>query len=159
MCKRKIDAAAKREVEAIISMGSSLAIAAKYIGVNRSTLWREMKRDADFASAIEQAQARNQVTVLQKINEATDKQWRAGAWLLERLNPEDFRMKKEVGIDAEKLSKFLNDFTEMVFEEIEDPRKREKIIKRLEEIGGITTADILSDRKRRGKTLVERESD
>ena len=152
MSSRKIDATAKREVIAMVSVGCSLQVAAKYIGVDRSTLWRETKRDEVFRSSIEKAQARNQVTILDKIRSATTEQWRAGAWLLERLNPADFRLRNDDVVPKILVQQLLTEFAKIVAEEIPFAKHRKRIIQQIERLSGIvdeSTRSFSSDASKR----------
>jgi len=69
----------------LLGLGLSQRQAAALVDVAQSTVSRLLKRDSDFAEKVERAQIRASVAPLLKIIEASKTNWRAAAWLLEKL--------------------------------------------------------------------------
>lgn len=89
-CLRALDDDKKREVVALFSAGCSWKAAAKYVGCSARTLRREAERDKAFGERLCQAQIRSQLEPLQALRRKAATHWRAAAWLLERVDPEQF---------------------------------------------------------------------
>lgn len=91
----------KRILEAI-ELGSTYELAAAYGGISYATLNAWLKREEDeylkFSEDVKQAEGKAAVGWLQKIEKAaTDGNWQAAAWKLERRYPREFgRTVKEV---------------------------------------------------------------
>ena len=106
----------REEIARRLSSGCSLEVAAQAVGVNRRTIqtWLAIGREAleleeaggkptprqrDCLALLEAEQAARaelQVKALASIQKATlTGNWHAGAWLLERLYPEDFGPKRK----------------------------------------------------------------
>ena len=87
-----LDAEKRRKILALVANGSSRRVAARIVGCAASTITRTAARDPQFAEELARAEGNLEIEVLRSIRNAakTDRYWRAGAWLLERRNPEDF---------------------------------------------------------------------
>lgn len=84
------DERAAKILEAI-SIGATYELAAKYAGISRDTLTRWRQRYAAFATQLEEAEGRAAVGWLAKIErEASNGDWRAASWKLERRYPQDY---------------------------------------------------------------------
>ncbi len=82
----------RQKVLALLANGSSRRMAARYFGVAASTITRAGVRDPDFGRQLAEAEQSSEIEILRAIRGAARKAgyWRAGAWLLERRNPDDF---------------------------------------------------------------------
>ena len=78
-----------------LRIGASLELAAHYAGISSRTLGRWIKRGEEennaefcqFCRSIKKARAELAIGSLLKIEKASQKQWTAAAWKLERLFP------------------------------------------------------------------------
>lgn len=89
----------KEKEEILINMlsdGMSQAKAAQYIGVNEKTVMDHKKRFSEFTERIERAKLETHKLAHKSIRVGMLKDWRAGAWWLERTEPERFQEKKIV---------------------------------------------------------------
>lgn len=80
-----------------IIAGLRPAVAAQVAGIDRTTLERWRKADANFAQQIESAEASSEMENLQRINRAAARNWKAAAWILERRFPEHWGTKLQIG--------------------------------------------------------------
>jgi Na+/proline symporter len=109
--------AMKREVVRLVSQGFSVRLAARSVGCAEGTIRYARKRDPQFAQEFEQGQADREMELLRIIREAAKdpRQWRAGAWWLERMFPERYAPCKGRGISAQQLAEHVDQF----FDDIE----------------------------------------
>ena len=78
-----------------LSLGQSMRQAAATIGVHHTTLVKRAKRDDKFARAIALAKQRARNDPLLAVRQASQKSWRAAAWLLNYLDRRDNRGSKK----------------------------------------------------------------
>ena len=131
-----LDEGKQREIVAIISMGCSRRTAAQYVGCDRKTIQNTAERNEKFAEKLERAQSQAVVTHVKNINSAAKKAqyWRAAAWALERLNPEEYATPHPDAIAIEQVSRLLDCFARIVIEEVPVDAYRKTIIKRLADL-------------------------
>jgi hypothetical protein len=84
----------KKEILAILTVGSTRNTAADYVGVGRSTLSETIGRDKEFHEQIKRAEAQGKLRHEKKIAEADA--WQASAWHLERKYPEEYALKHKL---------------------------------------------------------------
>jgi hypothetical protein len=70
-------------LEAVGILGD-IELACQVIGIHPSTLYRWQNEDPELARHIKAARARKIAGWVQSVDRATDKDWKAGTWLLER---------------------------------------------------------------------------
>lgn len=114
----KRNAARQETYLAAIRAGASRQVAASAAGVGRTTAWRWAQADAEFAAAVDRADAEAEGAMMEVINRAAPRTWRAAAWWLERRRPETYgrhagptadfrkmvrRMAAAEGLDADEL--------------------------------------------------------
>jgi hypothetical protein len=131
-----LDEGKQREIVAILSMGCSRRTAAQYVGCDRKTIQNTAERNKKFAEKLERAQSQAVVTHVKNINSAAKKAqyWRAAAWALERLNPEEYATPHPDMISLEQVSRVIDCFAQIVIEAVPVDAYRKSIIKRLGEL-------------------------
>jgi len=87
---RLLDETKKREVCALVAAGCSLDFAGRYVGCSAKTIRREGERDLAFDGRLRNAQLSAQLEPLRALRGKATTHWRAAAWLLERVDPEQF---------------------------------------------------------------------
>jgi hypothetical protein len=137
-----LDEGKQREITAIIAMGCSRRTAAQYVGCAPSTIQYTAEHNEKFAEKLERAQSQAVVTHMKNINTAAKKAqyWRAAAWALERLNPEEYASPHPDLLTAEQISNLMAYLSQIVVEEVTESRYRKKILKRLGEISKMVSA-------------------
>lgn len=111
----KLTAAVQKRVCDAIKQGATYALAAQYAGIHRDTLneWMKAGEEAesgsfsDFSDAVKAAEGQAAITWLRRIEKAaSDGNWTAAAWKLERRYPQDYgRQVHEVqGKDGQPLA-------------------------------------------------------
>lgn len=74
-----------------IGLGATYELACHYAGIHPDTFYTWMKAKPDFSDAIKQAEGQAVTKWLAKIEQAaSDGNWQAAAWKLERRYPKDY---------------------------------------------------------------------
>jgi len=135
--RRGLDEFRKREILAILSVGCSRRTAARYVGCSPSTIRRTAERDPLFAEALHKAESKAQILFMKNIAAAARKEqyWRAAAWALERLNPEDYAARSPNSVTLEQIRTLVSEFARIIVEEVPIAAHRKKILHRLERLG------------------------
>jgi len=107
----KLDNETIANLEAAFRLGASDGDACTYAGIGESTFYEWMARGkaatagdySDFSDRITRARAKGKVHLLAKIEAATDHDWRAAAWKLERMDPKHYgpQVRHRIGGDAD----------------------------------------------------------
>jgi len=82
----------------LVEKGVSLTRAASCVKVHRSTVSEWVKKDGDFAAAVEQAESRFIERMIGTIADAAPSDWRAGIELLKRRFPLEFSAVRKVEV-------------------------------------------------------------
>lgn len=80
----------------LMSDGMSQVKAASYVGIDEKTIINHKKRHPKFVERLEKAKEETTRLAHKSIKVGMLKDWRAGAWWLERTEPERFKEKKEI---------------------------------------------------------------
>jgi hypothetical protein len=131
-----LDDGKKREICAILAVGCSRAVAARYVGCHPGTIRNTALREEEFALQLEQAESRHEILHLSHINSAAKegRYWRAAAWALERKYPDRYGQRHPDVITIEQISQVLAQFADVIFEEIEEPEYRQRVLARLTDL-------------------------
>jgi len=122
----KLDEIKKREIAAIIAVGGSRRTAARYVHCAPDTIRRHAQRDPEFAKRLQRAEAQLEVVHLTNIETGGKKNWRASAWILERMFPERYGRRAASTLTGERLADLLAQVADVVCGEVQaaDDRKR-----------------------------------
>lgn len=118
----RFDEAKRLQFLALIRAGCSRRNACRYVRCDPGTIRYHAVHDPDFAETLHQAEVGREVIHLQHIREAAKRSWRAAAWLLERLNPSEFRRKEPQNVTQLQCTALWEQFTSIVAEHIQDPK-------------------------------------
>lgn len=89
----------KEKEEILIQMmtdGMTQAKACRYVGVTEETIIQHKHRFPEFTERLEKAMLETHKLAHKSVKIGMVKDWKAGAWWLERTEPERFKEKKEV---------------------------------------------------------------
>jgi hypothetical protein len=119
------------EIIALIKMGNYIDTVCSVVGLNTSTFYDWMKKGRNatnprnkhrkFQEAVEQAQAWSIVRDVALITKASEKDWKAAAWKLERMYPDEFGLKK--------YEDYVTDITELDEEHVSLSKEDSAVIK------------------------------
>jgi hypothetical protein len=117
--------AQRHELVALLAAGHSRRAAARIVGCARSTLYRMEARDPEFAQRVARAEGPGESPqrkqdprkIFPTLHQPAN--WRAAAWVLERLNPEDFGPPRNASnFDLLVEADIFRSFVELVRDEI-----------------------------------------
>jgi len=131
-----LDDMKKGQILAIVSVGCSRRTAARYVGCDAKTIRNTALRDPVFADQLCHASQSAEIEYVRNINKAAKKEqyWRAAAWALERLNPEDFAKRSPGKLTPEEVRTILQRLGEILLSEVPVARHRKAALKRLDRL-------------------------
>jgi transposase len=89
--KSKYTSETVEKITQAIRLGATYELAASYAGIDHSTFFRWMNDKSDFRDAVKAAEGAGAMQWLAKIEKAaSDGNWQAAAWKLERRYPERY---------------------------------------------------------------------
>jgi len=133
-----LDEKKRNQIIALLTHGCSRRVAARYVGCAPSTITRTAMRDPEFNQQVAQAEGNCQMRALRTIWAAakTGRYWRAAAWLLERVNSEDFADPTPRFVTEKNVKQAMNYLIEMV---LKDQSKETylKVVRQMDALLGI----------------------
>ncbi len=125
----------KDEILAILTVGCSRKIAARYVGCAPSLISKIAADDPDFAQDLRHAEQQAEIASMKSINAAArqERYWKAAAWILERRNPEEYRLRSPGTFNAQEFKFIINHLSEMIVEEVKAPTHRKRLLARIDE--------------------------
>jgi hypothetical protein len=145
-----LDDAKKGVIVALLTVGCSLRVTARYVGCGRETIRRTTARDEEFAAKIRDARCKAEVGLLRNIRDAAKKEqyWRAAAWMLERGYPDRYARRGPEVITVDQIAALLAHFCQIIVDEVPVAKYRQNILRRLDDLG----------KKLTGKPLFQKET-
>jgi hypothetical protein len=89
------------EILQTIRDGQPITRAARLCGVNPDSVHRWRNEDPEFGEALEEALEFQIAVLVRRVDQASDTDWKAAAWRLERLRPDEFGAKREVSVTTQ----------------------------------------------------------
>ena len=131
-----LDDMKKGQILGIVGVGCSRRTAARFVGCDAKTIRNTAGRDPEFAGQLAHASQAAEIEYVRNINQAAKKEqyWRAAAWALERLNPEDFAKRSPGYLTPEEVRTLLDRVGEILLDEIPVARFRKAALKRLDRL-------------------------
>lgn len=123
----------KAAVLGMIAVGCSRRVTAAFVGCSPATVRRAAQRDPEFGERLRNVSCMAEIGYLKNIKTAAEKPqyWRAAAWALERLNPEDFGRRIPDMATVEEIREFITRLAEILVEETLEPVRRKRVLKRI----------------------------
>jgi hypothetical protein len=127
----------KQAILAILGVGCSRHVAARYVGCSDSTIANTAARDPAFGEAIGKMMSQAEVSLLKRIRDAAkkDKYWRAAAWTLERVYPQRYARRNPDVLTVDQIANLLERFAQIVVDEVPVARHRKNVLRRLTMMG------------------------
>lgn len=156
---RALDEIKRREICAITSAGFGALTAAQYVGCSMRTIEREVVRDRDFFEVYRRARLSSQLDPLNCVRNAAKTHWRAAAWLLERLRPQEFARRGALMVDPQDFHKAIEVIEREIRRVIREPRLQDRVLASINRAAG-NMHPVTTDRlKPRAKPRPPRQAD
>jgi hypothetical protein len=120
----------------LVGVGCSRRSAAQYVGCSPATIVNHMRRNEAFAQKIRSAEVYRVVQPLQNLRQQGNRSWRAAAWFLERIDRKQFGRQIVEVAPWQDVEKLFRSWTEMNLEAVADPKQREQMKARAQELMG-----------------------
>jgi len=126
-----LDEIKRSEILAILHVGCTRRVAARYVGCSPQTIQRTADRDPEFALRLARAENQAEVSYLNNINRAASepRYWRAAAWALERKYPNRYASRHPDVMTLDETREFLMRLAAILAEEVSDNEQRARIIR------------------------------
>jgi hypothetical protein len=131
---RALDEIKRSQICALVSHGCGIEGAARFIGCAAATIRREATRNPEFGEALRRAHLSAELAPLQAIRRLAEKYWRAGAWFLERTNPQRFAKQNVAHIKPDQLNSFVEKISQVLTDAIPDPKALRRALRRIDAI-------------------------
>lgn len=131
-----LDGKKRLKICALLSVGFSQNMAARYVSCAPNTIRNEAERDPKFAEELQQAKCNVELSLINNVRNAAKKEqyWRAAAWMLERGFPEKYAQRDPDVITAEQLAQILSQLAEQIVESVPVAAYRKNIVKVFESV-------------------------
>ena len=128
-----LDETKKLEIVALLTVGCSQRVAARYVGCAARTITRTAARDPVFAEKLRKAACNTEIGYLKNIQKAARKEqyWRAAAWALERMKPETYGPRAPGVVTAQQIQLLMTQFAAVIVTELPNPADRQNVLKQL----------------------------
>ena len=89
----KLDEDKRTTIVTVLTLGGTIALAARTVGCCPRTIYNTATRDPEFGKRMQRARANHELKLLKRIDDAASdpKYWRAAAWQLERMYPDRYQ--------------------------------------------------------------------
>jgi hypothetical protein len=128
---RALDEIKRAKIVTAVAAGFNIDRAARYVGCAASTIHRECRRNPQFCRELDLAIFTSELAPLNAIREAAKKDWRAGVWLLEHLNPELFGRRSPRQLTEEQAKAFTESLAHILAQEVSHPAERQRVCDKL----------------------------
>ncbi|MBA4018373.1 MAG: hypothetical protein C0483_14500 [Pirellula sp.] len=112
--RKKFDLATQERLCAMVSVGTSVRSAALLCDTTEATVRQRQLRDPAFRQRLTEAKQLREIMPLKRLREAAATNWRAAAWLLQRIRPEYYAGPKPDLWRTEDVSAMMCDFADML---------------------------------------------
>ncbi len=118
----------------LVTAGCSGRSAAGFVGVTPSAVRHLVLRDAKFAEQVRTAEMHRELKHLQNIRNCGEKSWRASAWYLERINPDDYRARQPDVYTVAQVKETLYGIGSVIASEIPEKKIRIGVMQKLKRL-------------------------
>jgi hypothetical protein len=126
----------RRNICLLLSTGCDREAAANFARCSTVDLQREILCDPAFAADVRHAEGISELAHIRNVQNAAQdvKNWRASVWWLERRSPERFGRRDAGTITIQQLQAFIAQLASSVFDAIQDPDDRQRLMQRLDQL-------------------------
>lgn len=112
--RKKFDLATQERLCAMVSVGTSVRTAALLCDTTEATVRQRQLRDLAFRERLTEAKQLREIMPLKRLREAAATNWRAAAWLLQRVRPDDYAGPRPHLWRAEEVTTLMHEFSDML---------------------------------------------
>jgi len=134
MARVKITEEQKAQICAMVSVGCSLRAAARLAACHESTVRSRLQNDKAFLARYRKSEQASELIALRHVQTAGAKNWRAAAWLLERMRPNEYATPKPDTLRPDDFAQLTSTVAELVLREVKNPEECRKISEGLQSI-------------------------
>ena len=123
------------EIVAIAAIGCSRRVAAERSGYTEDDLHETTLQNPEFAARLGEAEHRTEIGLINRIHDAAkeEKNWRAAAWALERINSDDFGRRRPDTITRKQCHDIRSRLVTHITQDVTDEKLRESLIQHANE--------------------------
>jgi len=136
--RKKFDLEKQQRLCAIVGLGVSVRAAALLCETSEASVRMRQQRDPAFRTRLAEAKQAREVIPLRAIREASGKNWRAAAWLLERVRPAEYAARKADSWRPSEVSEMIRSFIDYVVQvldrEVANPKTQRRVRERLRNV-------------------------
>ncbi|HTQ40327.1 MAG TPA: hypothetical protein VMJ32_14980 [Pirellulales bacterium] len=142
-----LDEAKRKAICAILSVGGTRRMAARFVGCAERTIRNTAARDPAFRRALKQTDVSPEITFLKTLfNAASDaKHWQAAKWALQHIYPERYARRPQT-FTIDQTKELLSQMIQSIDKAIPDEKTRAAIRRKIRILAGAAPP---SKRKRR----------
>ncbi len=107
----------------LVSAGFSNRKAATFSGVTHWAVGLAVRTDPQFAAEVRDAKMRRELLHLNNIRTAGQKSWRASAWYLERIDPDEYQARAPDTVTAADVKATFQGMGELIAEEVPEEQQ------------------------------------
>ena len=133
MKKQILDAEKRAQIITVLSVGGTLALAAKHVGCCRTTIYRTADSDPKFRNQLHEARTSTEIEFLETIKYHGGRQskcWQAARWALQHMNPDRFA-RKAFTMPLAEVKDLISQVLAAIADEIRDPKTRAAVRRRI----------------------------
>jgi len=112
--RRKFDLTTQERLCAMVSIGTSVRAAALLCDTTEATVRQRQLRDPAFRERLTEAKQLREIMPLKRLREAAATNWRAAAWMLQRVRPDEYAAPKPDLWRTEEVTALMSDFSDML---------------------------------------------
>ena len=130
-----LDAVKRADILTILSVGCSRRAAARYVSAaRRAPLAQPRSAIPNSPGSLPRVEQTSQIGLIKNIRDAAKKPqyWRAAAWALERLNPEDFALRGPDVVTVEQMHAIIRQLAQVLVEHVPIARHRKQVLRAIE---------------------------
>lgn len=133
MSRLPLNAAQKQTAISVLQVGCSLRAAARAVGRSVRGLRRECRDDPAFHSELLNALSHAEMRHMKNLYDAAaeTRNWRASAWALERMYPDQYGVKRPGTITRAEFVEMLTQLSDVVVAELPAVEDRQRVLRAL----------------------------
>ncbi len=118
-----LDATKRAQICAILTVGGTKRLAAKFVGCSTQTIYNTAQRDSEFKRQLDQTQVSPEITFLKTLHSAAQEKWQAAKWALQHMYPYRYA-RKAAAMSVEDVKDLISQLLAAIVKVIPDSKIR-----------------------------------